>query len=175
MFGGCTTTPRLRTRPRPEPAGTGRTRLSRCPVDRTAADLQDVRITSCVTVAQSLLCHAQQGLSKPPERRRLPFQTIDLSLDGRRQDRVGSLLTEPSELMLEMLFGLGRDISDFLLGLESGDELPGCGHRQIIEEMFGSSITKLPSPWHPHLLPERRARRFETGFAVRSSLIHAGA
>jgi hypothetical protein len=33
-------------------------------------------------IVNSPLRHAKEGLSKPPKCRRLPFQTIDLSLDG---------------------------------------------------------------------------------------------
>jgi hypothetical protein len=85
-------------------------------------------------IAQTVLRHVQQGLSKPPKRRGLSFETADLGLDSSRQHIVGGFAAQLSELVFKMLLRLGGDMPDFLLTLEVGDELSGCAHPPTIEE-----------------------------------------
>jgi hypothetical protein len=106
-------------------------------------------------IAQTVLRHVQQGLSKPPKRRGLSFETVDLGLDSSRQHIVGGFAAQLSELVFKMLLRLGGDMHDFLLTLEVGDELSGEGHQHnqgkrqympLAVSLSGESINGLVSP-----------------------------
>lgn len=76
-------------------------------------------------------CHSQEALAEPPERRRLPFEAVDLSVHGRREAGAGGVgTTELPELVFQMLLGLRGYVPDPLFLLQSGDEI--SGHRHIV-------------------------------------------
>jgi len=88
---------------------------------------------------------AQQGLSKPPKRASLSFRTADFCLHRFGQHSMGSVPTRLSELVLEVLLSLSRDISPSPLLLKGGYEPAGCG-RHLSVEVFSASATYL---WRP--------------------------
>src|SRR5579859_4702080 len=71
----------------------------------------------------------QKGLTELPESRSLTLKPFDFRSDCLRERWAGGNSAQPAELVFQMLFGLRGHVPDDLLGLESGDEISGDGHR----------------------------------------------
>src|ERR1035438_7907954 len=105
-----------------------------------AAILTHIMVATITSQSPRPLPNAQQASTEPPERRRLSFETVDLSLHRRRQHWARSIPSKPAELVFQVLFGLRGDVPDLLLTLEIGDEVSGDSHIQTMKGMVGSTF-----------------------------------
>ena len=74
---------------------------------------------------------AAKPIPKAPKRRGLPFETVDLQSDGRRQHVRRGIPPEAAEFVFQMLLGFGGNVAKPLFLLENSDELSGDRQRTL--------------------------------------------